>query len=65
MEKECPRCKKTFECKHEDIANCWCMTTSIEPDAMGFIADNYEGCLCPECIAELNKAARLKRPMHR
>ena len=51
MEKECPRCKKTFECKHEDITNCWCMNTSIEPDAMGFIADNYEGCLCPECIA--------------
>ena len=41
------------------------MNEKIEPDAMNFIADNYEGCLCRECIEELNKAARLKRPMRK
>lgn len=65
MEKKCSRCGKTFTCNHENIEQCWCMNEKIEPDAMNFIADNYEGCLCRECIEELNKAARLKRPMRK
>lgn len=65
MEKQCPRCGKTFECRHDEVDNCWCMQTEILPDAMNFILDNYEGCLCRECIDELNRAARLKRPMRR
>ena len=46
MEKQCPRCGKTFECRHDEVDNCWCMQTEILPDAMNFILDNYEGCLC-------------------
>lgn len=65
MEKQCPRCGKTFECRHDEVDNCWCMQMEILPDAMNFILDNYEGCLCRECIDELNRAARLKRPMRR
>ena len=63
MEKQCPRCGKTFECRHEDIENCWCMSAEIHPAAMNFIADHYEGCLCRECIDTLNRAARLRRPV--
>lgn len=63
MEKICPRCGKTFECHHEEIKKCWCMSASIEPDAMNYIADNYSGCLCKECIDELNRKARLKLPL--
>ena len=65
MEKQCPRCGKTIECRHDDIENCWCMHVTIEPAVMDFIADNYQSCLCAECFDELNRAARLRRPLRK
>ncbi|MDD4819945.1 MAG: cysteine-rich CWC family protein [Flavobacteriales bacterium] len=63
MEKTCPRCGKTFECRHQEIDKCWCMSQAIEPDALAYISGEYTGCLCKDCIEELNRKARLKLPM--
>ena len=65
MEKTCPRCGKTFTCLHEDIENCWCMSTEIHPDVIAYISGEYTGCLCKECLDELNRRARLKLPLEK
>ncbi len=53
-EKEiCPKCKKEFICSKSN--KCWCFEFGLDSNQLENIAENYESCLCPNCIKELSK----------
>ena len=56
MEKVCPRCCKSFNCRNDDILECWCLCEPIDAELRKFLADNFSGCLCAECITDLRKS---------
>ncbi len=50
MDKICPSCQKLFECKNDQIADCWCINEPINSDFRKFLAENFCDCLCIDCI---------------
>lgn len=55
MEKVCFNCKKIFECKADDIENCLCNTIQLNTNAIDFIKNKFDDCLCVACLKELAK----------
>ncbi len=49
MNKQCPRCSKTFHCDSD--SDCWCESANIHKKEMILIMKNFDDCLCPECLA--------------
>ncbi len=49
-EKYCPRCKNSFECKVGSILLCQCSTVSLNEKEREFMKNNFEDCLCAECM---------------
>jgi len=47
----CPRCGKAFHCSKSK--KCWCMELDTPPALLERLSDEYEGCLCPDCMKEL------------
>lgn len=50
MNKTCPKCGLEFECKHS--GECWCISFDISKELAEFLKNNYEDCLCKQCITE-------------
>jgi len=46
----CPRCSRPFLCYNDD--NCWCQAVSIHSTTRESLAEQYQGCLCNNCMAE-------------
>ncbi len=55
MEKVCPRCNQSFICRNDVILECWCLQEPINSELRKFLADNFSGCLCANCIIQLRK----------
>jgi hypothetical protein len=55
MQKICPFCGNSFECKNDDILNCDCIHVKICPEARSYIAQHYDDCLCVSCLRAINK----------
>jgi len=57
----CPKCGTTFTCGvAQGESHCWCMDLpSIPKEITAKTAGMSEGCLCPNCLKELAKAAKL------
>lgn len=53
MEKICPRCKKKFECRPDDIFSCECVNTYIPPNLAFQIDSMYSDCICVRCLKEM------------
>lgn len=56
MNKICPNCNRIFECRNDNILECWCLEVSLSPVLREYIARNFEGCLCRECIENIDKS---------
>ncbi len=54
MQKECSKCKKTFVCGF-DTGSCWCQDLEIEKTELEKLNNNYESCLCKECLLSYAK----------
>ncbi len=57
--KSCSRCGKSFICTGH--TNCPCLEIVIPEKLLDFIADNYDNCLCPECIGHLKMELPTKK----
>lgn len=53
MEKRCPCCGKTFECRHNDILSCQCTQIHLSTKELAYIDALYPGCLCLQCLKDL------------
>jgi hypothetical protein len=67
-EKQCPRCRRLFECKSGSILLCQCQTVVLSPEQLEYITFHYEDCLCSRCLREVRSeynqqqhARRLRR----
>jgi hypothetical protein len=56
MDKVCPCCKRSFECRNDDILECWCLEVSVSRDLRDYLARNYNDCLCRDCIEFIDKS---------
>ncbi|MCB2221500.1 MAG: cysteine-rich CWC family protein [Bacteroidetes bacterium] len=49
----CPKCGNTFHCSTS--SKCWCYEYDVPTDVMEQLQDEYNGCLCPECLKEYTR----------
>lgn len=52
-EKQCPRCRVSFECKPGTITQCQCFGISFTHAEKAQIEEAYTDCLCRNCLIEL------------
>ena len=52
----CPRCEAAFGCAIAS-GSCWCAEVTLSPERQAQFAASYEGCLCPSCLHELERAS--------
>ena len=45
---KCPRCGKSFICYKDE--NCWCHDIRVHPKTRESIKQEFQGCLCKECL---------------
>jgi hypothetical protein len=45
----CASCGKSFECGAK-TGNCWCFSLALEPQNLAQLKEQYQNCLCRECL---------------
>lgn len=55
MQKVCPRCSADFDCREDSVLECDCVHVILSPQQIEFLAENYNGCLCVECLREIQQ----------
>lgn len=60
----CPRCDGAVGCGIATGA-CWCTEVTLPVERQRELAAQYEGCLCPACLRELEQAPsdRTREPL--
>lgn len=58
----CPRCSGLFNCRPGHVAHCQCSTISLAETVREYIALHYSGCLCINCLQQLQAAAQQQYP---
>jgi len=48
----CNKCGNAFGCGMG--GKCWCYEISLDEKALKEIEDQYQGCLCPECLTAIS-----------
>jgi Cysteine-rich CWC len=56
--KHCGRCQAPFECKVGNITECQCYGVAMSDHEKKFIADNYNDCLCRQCLEAIKTEFR-------
>ena len=56
IEKICPRCAATFECRS---GGCWCDNVPLSAVKLKWLEQHYENCLCPACLANVESCTDL------
>ncbi len=51
----CPACGREFGCG-ADTESCWCQHVVLDGKRAAELAVEHEDCLCPDCIAERDRA---------
>ena len=54
-ETNCPRCKKAFVCKPENISECDCTKVPLSTEEYRFISSQYTVCVCNACLKALKE----------
>lgn len=54
-ETNCPRCKKVFVCKPENISACDCTKVPLSTEEYRFISSQYTVCVCNACLKDLKE----------
>jgi hypothetical protein len=53
--KICPRCGSSFECKSNRVELCGCLSVALTSEALEYLSERYQDCLCVACLAEVNR----------
>ncbi|MCQ6960839.1 cysteine-rich CWC family protein [Mucilaginibacter aquariorum] len=51
----CERCSTPFECKANSFTKCQCSTVQLSINEVQYVSELYDGCLCANCLLELQK----------
>lgn len=49
----CERCTARMECKANSYSKCQCSKIQLTVNEVQYIAELYDGCLCVECLHDL------------
>lgn len=55
MNKTCKKCQQSFVCRAENIAACQCSQIQLSPAALSNMKEQFEDCLCTNCLVEYSK----------
>jgi len=56
----CPRCQASFECKMGSITLCHCSSVELSRQQREIIAQQWDSCLCHQCLVEIVTQTTLK-----
>lgn len=59
MEKKCSKCNTAFNCTNES-SGCWCEQVTLSTQVLSYLEENYDNCLCPDCLQEFEKLNTLR-----
>ena len=48
-DKKCSKCGEPFGCKQEEMG-CWCERIELSMEALNYLKEHYDNCLCPQCL---------------
>ncbi|MGE0562246.1 MAG: cysteine-rich CWC family protein [Flavobacteriales bacterium] len=51
-EKKCSKCGELFGCQNLE-RGCWCENHQLTTEQLTYLKENYDNCLCENCILEL------------
>jgi len=54
----CERCRAQFECKANSFTKCQCAKVTLTLNETQYVSENYEGCLCAECLVVVKEEYR-------
>lgn len=72
MKKICPRCSSEFKCREDRTDLCQCTRVHLVSGVRDYVRDNYESCLCANCLKEtsinfhsfgVNPIYQIKKPI--
>lgn len=52
--KTCKRCGNKFDCKSDNIENCFCSRIKLSEATSSFLSKTTFDCLCKSCLTEIN-----------
>ena len=52
MEKQCDNCGEGFTC---NPGACWCNQIKLDEAQLTSIGQQFQDCLCPECLTQLSQ----------
>jgi len=55
---KCERCGKAIECKANSYTKCQCSAVQLSLNEVQYIAENYEGCMCADCLTAMQEEYR-------
>jgi Cysteine-rich CWC len=58
-QKNCPRCKASFECNPGNITQCQCYGFKMSSELKVYIEQRYNDCLCRSCLDYLSQELNL------
>ncbi|MCB0698995.1 MAG: cysteine-rich CWC family protein [Chitinophagales bacterium] len=53
-EKHCSNCKKSFGCL-ADERGCWCEQHHLSAEKLQYLKENFDNCLCPDCLKKVEE----------
>jgi hypothetical protein len=53
--KNCPKCRKPFECNPGNITLCQCNGIELTAELRAYIEQRYNDCLCRDCLQYLQQ----------
>ncbi|MCW3091062.1 MAG: hypothetical protein JWP81_2131 [Ferruginibacter sp.] len=59
--KNCPRCRISFECKVGNITQCQCYGINLSDEEQQFISKQFTDCLCADCIKALRSTYSISK----
>jgi hypothetical protein len=52
----CERCGTPIECKANGSSECQCHAVQLDLNEVHYISELFDGCLCANCLSELQAA---------
>ena len=49
----CERCGNRIECKANSYTKCQCSNVHLNINEIEYVSEIYEGCLCANCLSEM------------
>lgn len=53
----CPNCGVAFDCKQNDVKNCFCNTIVVSKSTLDILKTKFNSCLCKACLLKFSQSS--------